>query len=127
MLTDDVQDRPIPRKVLKHAWFQTWVPPAEDSLVQREHLDRLRSFRKLNRLKRAALTVVSTMLDDRELETYHKLFTALDTNGDGFLTVEELRLQLKEMRRKDVDLEGVFREGQSSKKTKAFSYTEFVT
>jgi len=127
LLTDDAAERPCAKKILKSSWFNTWIPPVEDENVQPDHLERLRSFRSLNRLKRAALTVVSTMLDDRELSGYHRLFTALDMNGDGFLTIEELRLCLLKFRSsKANNLEGIFKDGIDSKKTKPFSYTEFV-
>lgn len=127
LLTDDVEERPSARKALRHPWFRTWVPPIEESRIKLEHLVRMRSFRSTHRLKRAALVVISTMLEDKELSAAHKLFTALDMNGDGFLTLEELRARLKNSRAiEEIELETIFKDGMAEGKPKPFSYTEFV-
>lgn len=131
LLLDEVPERPAAGKALKHNWFFMSVPKSVDATMKPEHLERLKTFRSMNRLKRAALTVVTTMLGDRDISAARKLFLALDLNGDGYLSADELRTCLAnsgDARMENTIIDPIFQvPAESGKQQKPFSYTEFVT
>lgn len=91
----DLKDRHTAKHALQHQCFLDWVPKVEEVPFKAEHLSRLRSFRQLNRLKRAAFTVIMTMLGERYTRNSQKLFLSLDEDGDGLVSFEDLRWRLK--------------------------------
>lgn len=54
-------------------------------------LSRLRTFRKLNKFKKAALSIIACMLTDDAVVQGRDLFSRLDENGDGYVSIQELR------------------------------------
>ncbi|KAF4711982.1 hypothetical protein FOZ63_023340, partial [Perkinsus olseni] len=50
----------------------------------------LNNFNKQNKLKRMALTVIARQIPEDSIEELRQMFNALDKNGDGTLTVEEI-------------------------------------
>merc|ERR1719384_577520 len=55
----------------------------------------LEAFGRMNRLKRAAITVIATQLSHAQIGSLRDMFTAMDQNGDGTLTVAELKQGLE--------------------------------
>lgn len=92
-------------------------------------LAHLQTFRKGNKLKRSALLVIASMLKYENTLSGHQVFVSLDTNGDGQISLSEMRSFLKtKMKASEVDL--MFEQDISldddSAGSKAFSYTEFI-
>ena len=50
----------------------------------------LKIFKGAQRVKKAILTYMATQLSEKEMEPLRKLFTGLDKNGDGVLSLEEI-------------------------------------
>lgn len=98
--------------------------------LSRETLDHLQTFRKGNKLKRSALLVIASMLKFENTLSGHKVFVSLDTNGDGQISLSEMRIFMKSrMKASEVDL--MFEQDISLDTceiygAKAFSYTEFI-
>eukprot|EP00913_Durusdinium_trenchii_P014296 g13412.t1 len=100
-------------------------------------LDELKTFRSQNRLKRAALTTIASLLNDDHVKAARDLFISMDHDGDGQISVAEVEKELrvlkeqgimdKDMNRREV--ERVFRDwdtDNSGAMLKDFSYTEFL-
>ena len=51
----------------------------------------LKNFRNAEKLKKATLTFIATQCTDDEIGEMSMIFQSLDKNGDGMLTLEELK------------------------------------
>lgn len=94
--------------------------------IASDFVKRLQSFRAHTRLKRVALTAVAQQLPDEEIETLQDCFRALDQDGDGRLSPEELRQGLQE---KNLAVPAEFDEILKSidmNQSGHLDYTEFV-
>eukprot|EP00927_Polykrikos_kofoidii_P009268 TRINITY_DN13859_c0_g2_i1.p1 TRINITY_DN13859_c0_g2~~TRINITY_DN13859_c0_g2_i1.p1 ORF type:complete len:1004 (+),score=219.85 TRINITY_DN13859_c0_g2_i1:51-3062(+) len=76
---------------LEHSWFNKFVSAKTVPAFGEEVLEKLREFRSLNKLKRAALAVGASMLTDNEVKLAREIFVALDLNGDGQVSMAEMR------------------------------------
>jgi calcium-dependent protein kinase len=54
-------------------------------------ISNLKTFAAMNKLKKASLNVVATQLADSAIKDLKEMFLAMDENGDGTLTVGELK------------------------------------
>ncbi|EEA06411.1 protein kinase domain-containing protein [Cryptosporidium muris RN66] len=57
-------------------------------------LKRFRDFQRQNKLKKLALTCVAYHLSDADIGALQNLFSTLDRNGDGVLSISEMRSAL---------------------------------
>lgn len=76
-------------EVLEHPWFKEHLKGDEQPLPV--NFGQLKNFRNSEKLKRAALTFIATQCSDSEIGELGKVFQSLDSNGDGVLTIEELK------------------------------------
>merc|ERR1712178_368259 len=53
--------------------------------------DNLRTFRSQNKLKKAALHIIAGQLNEEGIKGLRETFISLDENGDGLLTIAELK------------------------------------
>ncbi|CDJ44366.1 CAM kinase, CDPK family TgPK6, putative, partial [Eimeria tenella] len=91
-------------------------------------LSKFRRFQSLSRLKKLALTVIAQHLDDSEIEGLKKVFTQLDSRGDGVLSLDEVREGLRRggvLLPPDLVLQEVLR-GVDTAATGTIDYTEFI-
>mmetsp|Transcript_86418 Transcript_86418/g.257929 ORF Transcript_86418/g.257929 Transcript_86418/m.257929 type:complete len:575 (-) Transcript_86418:91-1815(-) len=134
LLTKDPKVRWSPQEALSHCWFAECLPSSDSA----EHLsasiiDDLRKFRRRNKLKRAALHVIASMMPEAEMRAARRAFISLDLNGDGLFSITELKEQLRTRAQKgqtqtspsqvdamsaDLTADGLFKED--------FAYTEFL-
>jgi len=91
-------------------------------------VDNLRKFRSVNKLKKAALHVISTLLSEDKIKTLREQFQAMDANGDGMLSVQELTEGMKKSGLKDIpaDLKQLIKEIDSDQSGQ-IDYTEFLS
>ena len=80
---------------LEHPWLYTEQARAMDPELQSKILVSLRAFQSVSRLKRVALTAIAHQLADGELVDLKQAFLTVDRNGDGQLTIAEIRLALE--------------------------------
>ncbi|EPT27057.1 calcium-dependent protein kinase CDPK2 [Toxoplasma gondii ME49] len=115
-------------QALRHAWFAMHAPGDHFEPLGLDILSKFRRFQGLSRLKKLALTVIAQHLEDSEIEGLKNLFTQLDTEGDGVLTVEEIRKGIERSGvhlPPDMVLEDVLREVDTAG-TGSIDYTEFI-
>jgi len=129
LLQKDVKDRFTAEQALNHEWIKQTAPRASPSKLKSNPalLDNLRSFRSQNKLKKAALTIIAGQLDDSQLKELRETFTALDANGDGLLTLGELKNGLASAgyRKTNSDLQELM-EGMDTDGSGVIDYTEFL-
>jgi len=94
MLTKDADLRPEAEGLLSAPWLTFKGAPAPGP-VGTGFLRKLQSFQACTKLKKVALTVVATQLQDSDISNLQCIFKTLDTNGDGSLSAEEIRQGLQ--------------------------------
>lgn len=149
MLHSQESNRLEAAQALKHKWFNKQVPRRRLAAVDQEILTSLRGFRKLNKFRKVALAVIASMLSEKVIRPGRDLFVYLDRDGDGEVTLTELRQAMEELKsNKPTDAsqasEEIFSDQrrrnvagkkpqlekqasfQADKGFPAFSYTEFL-
>lgn len=90
--------RPTASQALGLEWmlaYQGKEPDKHNSANLGLEVDRLVNFAKMHRLKKAALTVVATQMSGARIESLKSLFLCMDANGDGTVSIKELKQALK--------------------------------
>mmetsp|Transcript_75014 Transcript_75014/g.160675 ORF Transcript_75014/g.160675 Transcript_75014/m.160675 type:complete len:562 (-) Transcript_75014:105-1790(-) len=75
---------------LQHQWVQD-TAGAESQDMSKLEMSGLKSFGRMHKLKRAAVTVIATQLSETRIEGLKSMFMGMDGNGDGTLSVAELK------------------------------------
>jgi calcium-dependent protein kinase len=57
-------------------------------------LKNFKNFAKTSKLQQAALTAISVQTSPEDIKDLKNLFMSLDKNGDGCLTIDELKIGL---------------------------------
>lgn len=134
LLDRDPKRRCGAEEALGFPWFQKNVPLPKGVTIRPCLIDNLCKFRSLNKLTRASLHVIASMLADRDTQYSREVFQMLDVDGDGLLCMSELRkcLQprtgLRRMRRSQTDVLKVILHDTDQQHVyeRDFSYTEFL-
>jgi calcium-dependent protein kinase len=89
LLTFNADARPSAEEMLKHAWVTDTI--AVDSANVQGALGNLKAFSADQKLKQATYTYIATqLLSKEEKANLAKVFKAMDINGDGKLSKEEV-------------------------------------
>ena len=62
--------------------------------IDEEKIKAFKSFANHSKMKKAALTAISVQASPDDIRELKDLFKSLDQNGDGSLTMDELRVGL---------------------------------
>jgi len=127
LLTFNPKDRITAETALNHPWIQHKAISTSDVPINKDLVNNFRSFRAQSKLKKAALTVIAQQLSEDNIHQLKSIFMQLDKNGDGSLTVQEIREGLQKAGMKEVppDLEQLMKEVDSDG-SGVIDYTEFL-
>jgi len=91
LLTYDTEHRPSAEEALRHPWIIEMSTAQVDSNIAMGALSNLKTFRADQKLKQATFAfIASQLLTKSEKENLAKIFKAIDKNGDGKLSKEEI-------------------------------------
>ena len=76
-------------QVLEHPWFKIGKKQNTGKLTL--NLGQLRNFINASKLQKAVLTCMASQLSESEIMDLRKVFLQLDKNGDGTITLDELK------------------------------------
>uniref|UniRef100_A0A0G4FA06 non-specific serine/threonine protein kinase n=1 Tax=Chromera velia CCMP2878 TaxID=1169474 RepID=A0A0G4FA06_9ALVE len=90
-------------QALEHPWLQKALEETHnhnhdifhDSKLSERVMEGLRSFKKQNLMKKAALSVIAKHLGERDVERMKAVFEEVDSDGSGTLSFEEIRKGLQ--------------------------------
>eukprot|EP00245_Coleochaete_scutata_P001822 TRINITY_DN12273_c0_g1_i1.p1 TRINITY_DN12273_c0_g1~~TRINITY_DN12273_c0_g1_i1.p1 ORF type:complete len:587 (+),score=169.56 TRINITY_DN12273_c0_g1_i1:186-1946(+) len=93
MLKQDPKERLTAYQVLAHPWARE-DGEAPDKPLDSAVLSRLKQFSAMNKLKKMALKVIAERLSEEEIVGLKEMFKAMDRDGNGTITYEELKVGL---------------------------------
>lgn len=91
LLVKNPAKRCSPQQALADKWVVTVAPKFGQVPLAYGILKKVFNFRRLTNLQRAVLHVLSAMLPEAEIDVAQKFFIHVDSNGDGMISVAELR------------------------------------
>lgn len=128
LLKMDPKERFNAEQALNHAWIKGKAPQADlSNLLQDGFVQHLRGFQSVNHLKKAALHIIAGQLSEKQIKSLRETFVALDANGDGLLTVDEMQAGLKKLGLREIplDLQQIVADVDADGNG-AINYTEFL-
>jgi len=127
LLKMNPRDRFTAEQSMNHVWIKNKAPKAQAVPLQASLVDNLKGFRSTNKLKKAALHVIAGQLDESQIKNLRSVFLQLDDNGDGLLSVQEMRDGLAKAGLKEIppDLQQIM-EQVDSDGSGVIDYTEFL-
>lgn len=124
LLKMDPLQRLTAEGALNHTWIKDKAPKAVPGVsLQAGFVEHLRSFHSMSHLKKAALMLIAGQVSEKNIKALRETFVALDTNGDGKLTMAEMQVGLKKAGVKELpDLSSIMEEYTDG----VIDYTEFL-
>lgn len=85
---------------LKHPWFEKFTKQirvgSEEDKLDPNILERLRQYRGVSTLKKAAMNLLVKMADNKDIEQLRDMFMKMDKDNTGDITAAELKDALNE-------------------------------
>merc|ERR1712048_612685 len=127
LLKMNPRDRYTAEQTLNHVWIKNKAPKATGAKLAESMVDNLRGFRSQNKLKKAALHIIANQLNEDQIKALRETFMQLDGNGDGKLTVNEMKEGIQKAGFEEIpaDLQQIMEEVDSDG-SGVIEYTEFL-
>jgi len=112
-------------QAMQHTWIVNKAPKSQPKQLEGT-MSNLKAFQSQTKLKKIALQVIANQCSDDQLASLRETFQALDLNGDGFLTVEELKSGMEKVGLDAIpELHDIMAQVDFNKSGKV-DYTEFL-
>lgn len=95
LLTPDPKKRPTAKDLLEHHWLVVHMPTFKPVPLSTTAVDSLRAFRQKDRLQKVALQMIAKYIDDNKVDDLKKMFASMDADGNGTLTLQEMKIGLE--------------------------------
>lgn len=91
MLAIDETKRLSAEQALEHKWLHQALKADGTVKVNAKAMSNLKNWASQQRFKKIALTAIATQLNEVEIKSLKDTFQLLDANGDGSLTLDEVK------------------------------------
>merc|ERR1712217_142451 len=114
-------------QALNHQWISNGSLKAKSVFLQPNIVGNLCSFQAYNAFKKAALRIIAGLLSESQIKSLRKTFHAIDHNGDGQLTMMEIKesIQKAGFSKIPLDLQQIM-EAIDTDGTGVIAYTAFI-
>ena len=112
------------QEALKHSWVKSLAKNSTKEKLSKMDMVHLKKFQNHLKMKQAAITYIATQISSKEIDHLKKAFETLDKNGDGNITLKELKNGLAGVKNKDELL--AIMEGADTDGSGCINYTEFI-
>lgn len=132
LLVKDPNKRFTAQQAYNHPWVQRQVDAESlDIVISPNVIENMARFVECHRLKKTVCYMIAQQLPEEAVEEFKKMFTKLDKNGDGFLSIEEFKDVFSELQKKKsicIELEDVEQlfEALDLNSSGKIDYTEFL-
>jgi len=124
LLEMDEGKRISAENALKHPWIGK--APSYDKPMSPKVMTNFKNFRNQNRMKKIALTAIAQQLPETEIQQLKETFLAIDKNGDGTLTLDEIQNGAKQHNVNLPDDFAAIFASMDSDGSGCIDYTEFI-
>jgi calcium-dependent protein kinase len=127
LVKHDPKERLNAEQALGHSWIKNCAPQASGVELPANFVSKLRRFRCRSKFAKAALHVIASQLNEVQIKSLRETFLSLDSNGDGLLTLAEMRDGLAQAGITELpdDLKEIM-EGLDADGSGVIDYTEFL-
>lgn len=120
-MLSDPDVRPSAEDVLQHVWVKDLAPNSNESILKL-NASSLKSYGNASKFEKAVSTFICSRLKDEDVEHLKEVFTAIDKNGDGHLSLEEMIEGMSKVGFDKKQVEDLFKEIDTDK-SGAVDYT----
>lgn len=125
LLAMDPTVRYTAEEALTDEWIQTKTPRAQSMSMAHGFIENLLNFSTQHLLKKAALNIIAGFIREEDEKPLRDVFTSLDHNNDGTLSLYELSRGLVESKHASLDVEQLM-EAVDSDGSGSIDYMEFL-
>lgn len=111
-------------EALKHPWVKTLAKNSKKEKLNKMDMVHLKKFQNHQKMKQVAITFIATQVSSKDIDHLKKVFESIDKNGDGNITLKELKDGLNDVKNKD-ELIAIM-EGADTDGSGTINYTEFI-
>lgn len=113
-------------QVLNHPWVKMQAPGAASGKLTLD-FNAFKTYSGSNKLKKAVMTFIANRLNENDLEELKRNFQMIDINGDGMLSLDELKRAISKNKGLNLaNVEEIFYSIDTDN-SGAIDYTEFIT
>lgn len=81
-------------EALQHKWFGKFKKNAEPQYLKKKNLKAFKQYVKHSKIQQAAMTAIATQASPEDIKELKDIFMALDKDGSGSISFEELEAGL---------------------------------
>jgi len=120
------EERYTTAQVLEHKWlkFYTDISNTEE-IILNLNISNLVNYANSEKFKKAVRTFIATRTKEDEIQHLKEIFSALDLNNDGYLSLEELKIGCSKISQLEIDIEELFKLIDTDK-SGVINYSEFL-
>lgn len=85
------ETRPTAEEVLQDPWIKDLAPNSSE-IVLKLNPTVLKQYMNTSKFKKAVITFICSRMKDEEVNNLKEIFVSMDTNGDGHLSLEEMKI-----------------------------------
>merc|ERR1712072_788273 len=132
LLKMNPSDRYTAEQAVNHTWIKDNASKGEAAPAADTHfIANLRGFRTECKFKKVALQAIASHLGEAQIKNLSDTFLALDTNGNGTLTISEVKEGIEKAGLKEIppdlkELMNAAGEIERGESTATLDYTEFL-
>jgi len=121
MMLSDPDVRPTAEEVLQNSWVKDLAPNSNESILKLNPSS-LKTYGNASKFEKAVATFICSRLKDEDVEHLKEVFMAIDKNGDGHLSLEEMIEGMSKVGFDKKQIEDLFKEIDTDK-SGAVDYT----